>query len=1780
MAVSNDQIIDLLYKQAFGVTKTDTETNKSPSNESIPSPLLNRGDTAWTQADQIPGTAAATAGIVQAYTGANAVECVADNTTVPIGSIYPTWKTNLTYWIPTEFGSTYQVQVWVDNSGVANPTVSGTQIFADGSGGTGQWYYNYQSGVLNFIGETIPAALTAGKVLYIVGYRYIGKTGVTNLPSNVTIGNLKFDNVTISTIVGNANIELAPNGTGVVNSSANIVAPYFQGNFSGNVTIAAANTQVVYSANGSAVGSNAFTFDYASNLLTVNGNSNVTGNISVGGILTNNYYYGNGAPVDFQQAAGSNNQIQYNANGDFGASANFAFDPSTNNLSLNGSLLLGGTGENQIVNNSNTQVEIRGGWNNSASTGVNIVAGDYANSNNWGKLSIQGNVSGNSVGFSEANAFIFTNPGSGLGNIVKVDILNTNASNTTTGVIQANGGIGVTGNGYFGGNLSVTGNIANANNVSVTNALEANTGNFSGNITSLNANLGNLAQANFVDVASNVRSNNITVNLSLTGNTANFSGNVVVPNLTVNLELAGNTANFTGNINSALNANLGNLVQANFVNVASNVTTSNLAVNLELAGNTANFSNSVRTPLVYNGNSNISITANANITVAAAGTNVITISGDSSNASNNEVVVIGNIKPNGIWTNNYYYGNGVPVDFQQPAGSNNQVQYNANGDFGASANFTFDPSTNNLSVTGNILANNITGTLLTNAQNNITSVGTLNGLVVAGNITPNANITYDLGNNTNRFKDIYLANSTIYLGNITLTAVSDDLTIGGNVNANNANLGNLVVANFANIASNIIANNANINLELSGNTANFAGNVRVNNLTVNLELAGNTANFTGNINSALNANLGNLVQANFVNVASNITTSNLTVNLELSGNTANFTGNINSALNANLGNLVTANFVNVASNVTTSNLTVNLELSGNTANFTGNINSALNANLGNLVTANFVNVSSNLNVTGNVNAGNLVGPLANGNSNIQIYSNANVEISVAGNANVATVTGTGLQVAGNIQATTGSMLANGNITANGFLVGANASVTGEANVGSLKTSNITATTADLSINAGANGTINLVPNGTGTVNVSNFRISQVADPTQPRDAATKEYVDSTAQGLTIHTAVAVTSVTNLNATYANGGSVLTTIAITGNKTIQFSAAHGLSVGDELAWDNSFNGITGNNAYFVYSTPAGDTITVKNGYFGPEVTTLTNGTGLTETARALTGVGATLTNAGANAAIQIDGITLSSNNRVLVQGQTNAFENGVYVVTTVGNGSAAWVLTRSSDTDTYSPTLTNALGYGDYFFVQQGSGYAGSSYVLTAPVGEIVFGYTNIAFSQFSAAGSYTAGNGIAITGTTISANTDGVTTDIVSGNIVVKASANLTTPNIGDATFQSITWSGNGNGNVTANNLSISNIANITGNLTVAGSIQANLQISSNANVSGLNLTTTGNVEAGANVLANNVNANTLVAVPTANVSNIVNAGNANITYELSGNTANFTGNINSALNANLGNLVQANFANIASNVVSNNLTVNLELAGNTANFTSNVRVNNLNVNLELSGNTANFTGNINSALNANLGNLVQANFVDVTSNIRSNNITVNLELAGNTANFTGNINSALNANLGNLVTANFANIASNIVSNNVVSNNVSVNLELSGNTANFSGNVLFARNLTANNLASNNIVSIGNSVIGWGNVTTTSITANQTIAEFPVANVTGIEFLVKGIDAAGAKYSIATVQTVTDGTSADYSIYGSAFLGSSPGTLAINISAGNVALQVTPSSSNSTIWITQYRTI
>lgn len=179
MAISQAQKIDLLFKQAFGVTKTDLETNKSPSNESISSPLIVRADLIWADSDQILAAATAVPNVVEDKSVGGLVECTPDVTTIPINGVYPTWKTNLTDWIPPEFHSSYLVKVYVDNPGASNPAATGTQIFAAGTAGTGEYYFNCSSGVLNFIGGTIPAVLTSNKKIYVSGFRYIGKKGLS-----------------------------------------------------------------------------------------------------------------------------------------------------------------------------------------------------------------------------------------------------------------------------------------------------------------------------------------------------------------------------------------------------------------------------------------------------------------------------------------------------------------------------------------------------------------------------------------------------------------------------------------------------------------------------------------------------------------------------------------------------------------------------------------------------------------------------------------------------------------------------------------------------------------------------------------------------------------------------------------------------------------------------------------------------------------------------------------------------------------------------------------------------------------------------------------------------------------------------------------------------------------------------------------------------------------------------------------------------------------------------------------------------------------------------------------------------------------------------------------------------------------------------------------------------------------------------------------------------------------------------------------------------------------
>jgi len=138
-----------------------------------------------------------------------------------------------------------------------------------------------------------------------------------------------------------------------------------------------------------------------------------------------------------------------------------------------------------------------------------------------------------------------------------------------------------------------------------------------------------------------------------------------------------------------------------------------------------------------------------------------------------------------------------------------------------------------------------------------------------------------------------------------------------------------------------------------------------------------------------------------------------------------------------------------------------------------------------------------------------------------------------------------------------------------------------------------------------------------------------------------------------------------------------------------------------------------------------------------------------------GVGATLTNNGTLAAFAPDGPTASPGDRILIYNQTNQFENGVYTVTTVGDGSTAWVLTRATDADTYAIKDPNGLGNGDAFFITSGNTGAGETYVCNT-VGVITFGTTAITFAQVSAAQVYSAGTGLTLTGTQFSITNTGV----------------------------------------------------------------------------------------------------------------------------------------------------------------------------------------------------------------------------------------------------------------------------------------------------------------------------------------------------------------------------------------------------------------------------------------
>ena len=103
---------------------------------------------------------------------------------------------------------------------------------------------------------------------------------------------------------------------------------------------------------------------------------------------------------------------------------------------------------------------------------------------------------------------------------------------------------------------------------------------------------------------------------------------------------------------------------------------------------------------------------------------------------------------------------------------------------------------------------------------------------------------------------------------------------------------------------------------------------------------------------------------------------------------------------------------------------------------------------------------------------------------------------------------------------------------------------------------------------------------------------------------------------------------------------------------------------------------------------------------------------------------------------LDGVSLSTNDRVLVKDQSTASENGIYIV---GSSPA-----RASDL----AAGVDAAGF--FTFVEQGTVNADNGFVCTSNKGSAVVGTNNLTIAQFSGAGQITAGDGLDKSGNTLS----------------------------------------------------------------------------------------------------------------------------------------------------------------------------------------------------------------------------------------------------------------------------------------------------------------------------------------------------------------------------------------------------------------------------------------------
>jgi hypothetical protein len=551
-----------------------------------------------------------------------------------------------------------------------------------------------------------------------------------------------------------------------------------------------------------------------------------------------------------------------------------------------------------------------------------------------------------------------------------------------------------------------------------------------------------------------------------------------------------------------------------------------------------------------------------------------------------------------------------------------------------------------------------------------------------------------------------------------------------------------------------------------------------------------------------------------------------------------------------------------------------------------------------------------------------------------------------------------------------------------------------------------------------------------------------------------------------------------------------------------------------------------------------------------------------------GVGATLTNNGSNAALVIDGVTLSNTARVLVYTQANAVQNGFYTVTNEGapdtpGPGVKWVLTRATDADTYVVASSAGLSEGSTVFVQSGDTGAGEVYTCNTP-GTIIFGTTNITFAQIGSAQIYSAGTGLSLTNTTFSISNTAVTAaqygnDGAVGQFTVNAQGQLTNAANVSINASSISVGTLANGRTTA--------ASANGASTIVlrdsnGSFNANVVTATTVNATTGNFTNiTGNAVSLTDINASNITSGTIsnarTTGSTSNSASTLVLRDANGSFGSNVITASLFSGDGSGINA-------INASNISSGTIANARTT-----AASANGASTIVSRDSGGNFAAATVTAAVIGDLSGGSNINASNIASGTIANARTTAATANGASTIVLRGSSGEFAaGAITGTSFSGNGSALTAiNATAITTGTLDNartSATSANGASTIVVRDANGSFAGNVITGTTGTFTNISGNgtSLTAINASNLSSGTVASARISGSYT-------GITGVGTLSAGVwqgTSISTTYTDAKVTAVNAGTGISVNQTTGSLTVTNSGVTAVNAGTGISVNQTTGS--------------